>query len=127
VRTRANRRTFVDVRPNQRGVIDSQELQALEDQLVELADDRAAGNIFIQLQDLEAMTAGFMNVLAPIRPRLDCQQRRLTLYNLQPQCADPLQGSDERRTAAHPFLATDHIAGWLLAARSDWVTFKAVS
>jgi anti-anti-sigma factor len=93
VRTRPDGGTFVEVRPNQRGVIDNQDLEALENQLVELADDRAAGNIAIQMQHVEVMTAGFMSVLASIRPRLDCQQRTLTLCSLRPQCADLLQGS----------------------------------
>jgi hypothetical protein len=93
IRTRPRLETFVEVRPNQRGVVDNQDLQALENQLVELAGDRTAGNIAIQLQHLEVMTAGFMSLLGSIRPRLACQQRRLTLYNLQPQCADLLQGT----------------------------------
>jgi anti-anti-sigma regulatory factor len=93
IRTRPHWGTLVEVRPNQRGVVDNQDLQALESQLVELAGDRAAGNIAIELQHLEVMTAGFMSLLASIRPRLACQQRRLTLRNLQPQCADLLQGT----------------------------------
>jgi anti-anti-sigma factor len=93
VRTQPHLGTFVEIRTNQHGVVDNQHLQALQYQLTELADDRAAGNIAIQMQHVEVMTAGFMSVLASIRPRLDCQQRTLTLCSLRPQCADLLQGS----------------------------------
>jgi anti-anti-sigma factor len=93
IRTRPHWETIVEVRPNERGLVDSQDLKSLENQLVELADDRAAGDIVIGLQRLEVMTAGFMSLLASITPRLACQQRRLTLCNLQPQCADLLEGT----------------------------------
>jgi hypothetical protein len=37
------------------------------------------------------MTAGFMSLLAMIRPRFVCQRRKLSLRGLRPECAAVLR------------------------------------
>ena len=93
VRMRPEWGTLIEVRPDQRGVVDDPRLQALEIQLSELSDDRSSGDIVIGVQQVAVMTAGFMSLLAMIRPRLDCQKRKLSLYGLRPECADVLRGT----------------------------------
>src|SRR5687768_9309583 len=79
VRTRPDCGTLIEVRPNHFGIVDDVRLGALEMQLTELTDDRSAGDIVIGVEQVAVMTAGFMSLLATIRPRLVCQNRRLSL------------------------------------------------
>jgi hypothetical protein len=84
---------LIEVRPNSSGVVDEQRLLALEKQLAELTDDPAAGDIAIGVARVAVMTAAFMSLLALIRPQLVCQNRRLSLHGLRPECAVVLQDS----------------------------------
>jgi anti-anti-sigma regulatory factor len=93
VRTRPDRGTLVEVHPDPRGVVDNPRLQALEAELNELTDDRSSGDIVIGVQQVAVMTAGFLSLLAMIRPRLACQRRKLSLRGLRPECADLFRGS----------------------------------
>jgi anti-anti-sigma regulatory factor len=93
VRTRPAWGTLIEVHPNQSGMVDDARLQALEFQLRELTDDPAAGDIVIDIEQVAVMSAGFMSLLAIIRPRLICQNRKLTLQGLRPQCAALLEGT----------------------------------
>lgn len=93
VRTRPDLGTLIEVHPNPRGVVDDPRLQALEVQLNELTNDHRSGDIVIGVQQVAVMTAGFMSLLAMIRPRLICQKRRLSLYGLRPECADLFRGT----------------------------------
>jgi hypothetical protein len=68
-------------------------LNALELQLAELTDDRAAGDIVVGVEQVAVLTAGLMSLLAMIRPRLECQNRKLTVHGLRPECAGVLCGS----------------------------------
>jgi anti-anti-sigma regulatory factor len=85
--------THIEVRPNQSGIVDDPRLRALELQLSELTDDPGSGDIMIGVAEVAVMTAGFMSLLAVIRPRLVCQNRKLTLHGLRPQCAMVLEGT----------------------------------
>jgi hypothetical protein len=93
VRTRPEWGTLVDIHPNSSGMVDEQRLHALEKQLTELTDDPAAGDIVIVVSRVGVMTAGFMSLLAMIRPKLICQNRKLSLHGLRPECAVVLQDS----------------------------------
>jgi anti-anti-sigma regulatory factor len=85
--------TRIEIHPNPRGVVDDLRLKALESQLNELTEDRSSGDIVIGMQQVEVMTAGFLNVLAMARPRLACQRRGLSLSGLRPECAEVLRGT----------------------------------
>jgi len=85
--------TLIEMRPNSSGVVDDQRLLALERQLAELTDDPAAGDIVISMARVAVMTAAFMSLLAVIRPQLACQNRRLSLHGLRPECTAMLQDS----------------------------------
>jgi hypothetical protein len=93
VRMRPECGTLIDVRPNEFGNIDDARLQALELQLRELTDDPTSGDIVIGVARGAVMTAGFMSLLAMIRPQLACQNRKLSLRGLRPECAVVLQES----------------------------------
>jgi anti-anti-sigma regulatory factor len=93
LRTRPERGTLIDVRPNPSGMVDEPRLHALEMQLSELTDDPAAGDLVIDVARVAVITAAFLSLLALIRPRLHCQNRRLSLHGLRPECAVVLQDS----------------------------------
>lgn len=86
LRMRPDAGTLIEVRPNPRGVMDKPRLQALELQLNELTDDRTSGDIVIGVQKVAVITAGFLSLLAMIRPRLACQKRKLSLMGIRPEC-----------------------------------------
>ena len=87
VRTRPDAGTLVQIRPNQHGVVDDLGLRALEIELRSLTGDHTAGDIVIGMERVAVMTAGFMSLLAIIRPRLICQRRRISLAGVRPECA----------------------------------------
>lgn len=93
LRTRPEWGTLIDVRPNLSGMVDEPRLHVLERQLTELTDDPAAGDIVIDVARVAVITAAFLSLLAVIRPRLACQNRKLSLHGLRPECAAVLQGS----------------------------------
>jgi hypothetical protein len=93
VRTRPDVGTLIVVHPDPRGIVDDPRLEALESQLNELTDDRSSGDIVIGVQRVAVITAGFLSLLAMIRPRLVCQQRKLSLYGLRPECAGVFRGT----------------------------------
>ena len=93
VRTRPDVGTLIEVHPDPRGVVDDPRLRALEIQLNELTDDRSSGDIVIGVQRVAVITAGFLSLLAMIRPRLVCQNRKLSLYGLRPECANVFRGT----------------------------------
>jgi anti-anti-sigma regulatory factor len=94
VRTGPTWATFVEIRPDRRGVVDNQRVQAVYDRLAALARDRSVGDIVIGLQHVEVMTAGLMSALASIKPRLQCQRRMLLLTGLRPGVAQLLRGTE---------------------------------
>jgi anti-anti-sigma regulatory factor len=83
----------VEIRPSQSGIVDELRLAALELQLRELTDDPTSGDIVIDVAHVAVMTAGFISLLAVTRPRLNCQNRRLSLHGLRPECACVLAGT----------------------------------
>jgi anti-anti-sigma regulatory factor len=93
VRTRPDSGTLIEIHPDPRGIVDDPRLKALESQLNELTDDRSSGDIVIGVQRVAVMTAGFLSLLAMIRPRLVCQKRKLSLHGLRPECADVFLGT----------------------------------
>jgi anti-anti-sigma regulatory factor len=93
VQTRPVWGTLVEVSPNPSGMIDEQRLRVLETQLTELTDDPAAGDIVIVVNRVTVITAAFMSLLAVLRPKLSCQNRKLALHGLKAQCAAVLQDS----------------------------------
>jgi anti-anti-sigma regulatory factor len=93
VRTRPDVGTLIEVHPDPRGMVDDPRLKALESQLNELTDDRSSGDIVIGVQQVAVITAGFLSLLAMVRPRLVCQKRKLSLHGLRPECADLFRGT----------------------------------
>jgi anti-anti-sigma regulatory factor len=93
LRTRPDVGTLIVIHPDPRGIVDDPRLEDLESQLNELTDDRSSGDIVIGVQRVAVITAGFLSLLAMIRPRLVCQQRKLSLYGLRPECAGVFRGT----------------------------------
>jgi hypothetical protein len=109
VRRRTEWGALIDVRPNQSGIVDNPRLQALEWQLRDLTDDPASGDIMIDVAQVAVMTAGFMSLLAVIRPRLACQNRKLALLGLRPECAIVLKGTGLEGLIEHANQPTEFV------------------
>ena len=93
VRFRAlpSRLAALEMHGNDRGALDANGLGQLNDHLQRLSDEADWQTVVIDLSRIRWITAQFLNLIDRFRRQLRLQNRRLSLWGVQPQCAHLLR------------------------------------